>query len=256
MKQLFIIFACLFCLSFAQAQRNDPEIGIVEHLEDTIPLNLTFIDENNQKVVLKDMIDKPTVFAFVYFNCPGICSPLQEGMRELFERSDLEMGKDYQVITISFDYSDTPDKAAIKKKNFVSKFSEKSKKAWHYLTGDSATIAEITNKAGFKYKKTGLDFIHAGVLIMVSPQGKITRYLYGLKFLPFDFKMAVIESQQGLSRPAINKVLDFCFSYDPQGKRYALEVTKIIGSIILFVLIIFFGFLIFRRKKMKPVQQQ
>ena len=99
-----------------------------------------------------------------------------------------------------------------------------------YLTGDSSNIYKIVNAVGFKFKRAGLDFIHPAAIMVVSPKGKITRYLYGISFLPIDLKMAIIESQKGLSRPTVSKILTYCFAYDPQGRKYKLEVTKIINN--------------------------
>lgn len=255
MKILSTLFAfLLICLSVhsqtpAQIIGNDVEIGIVEHLEDTIPLDLVFNNEKNQPVSLRSLINKPTVLSFVYFDCPGLCSPLLDGISDVVERSDLELGKEYQIITVSFNFRDNPEKAVKKKETFLRKHSKTRAQHWMYLTGDSAGIYTLANAAGFKFKPTGLDFAHPSAIIVLSPDGKITRYLYGLTFLPFDLKMAVVEAGKGLSRPTINKVLEFCYSYDPAGKRYALEITKVSGTIILFILLLFGGVLVVRRKK-------
>jgi protein SCO1/2 len=186
---------------------------------------------------------------FVYFDCPGLCSPLQEGVSKVIEASDLTLGKEYQVITISFNFQDTPEKAIKKKANFTTKIGAEKAKAWYYLTGDSAAVIKILNSVGYKIKIAGIDYIHPSAIVVISPKGKITRYLYGLTFLPFDLKMSIIEAQKGLSRPTINKVLEFCYSYEPEGKRYTLEITKLTGVFILLILGIFFITLIIRRKK-------
>jgi protein SCO1/2 len=228
---------------------NNQEIGIDEHLNDTIPLNLVFYNEKNEPVTLGSLVDGPTVFAFVYFNCPSICNPLQEGLADVIEKVDLELGKDYKVITISFDYRDTPEQAVKKKRNFTTKIGEEKARHWYYLTGDSATIAQILGSVGYKIKVAGLDYIHPSALVVVSPKGKITRYLYGIRFMPFDLKMAVIEAQKGLSRPTVNRILEYCFTYEPEGRKYSLQVTKIVGTLTLFILIIFFLVLVLRKKK-------
>ena len=132
----------------------------------------------------------------------------------------LHLGKDYQIITISFNTKDTPEKAREKKVNFVQKISKENQKYWIYLTGIQENINTITDAVGFKYKAQGLDFAHASAIMVLSPQGKITRYLYGLTFLPFDVKMAIIEAQKGIARPTINKVLEYCFAYNPGSKTY------------------------------------
>jgi protein SCO1/2 len=249
MKKIFVFLFLSLITIKASSQAFSDEVGINEKLDSIVPMDLTFTNEQNQQVTLRQLIDKPTVFAFVYFNCPGLCSPLQDGIAKVIESTDLTLGKEYQVITISFDFHDTPEKAKLKKANFTTKIGADKAPYWYYLTGDSATIVEILNSFGYKIKVTGLDYIHPSAIVVVSPQGKITRYLYGLTFLPFDLKMAIVEAQKGLARPTINKVLEFCYSYEPNGRRYTLEVTKLTGVFILIILGVFFTVLIIRKRK-------
>lgn len=244
---LFLTIAFINCK--AQDDNSDQEVGIYEHLGTTIPLYLTFYNEKNEKITLGSLINKPTVLSLVYFDCPGLCSPLLDGVSDVIEKADLELGKDYQVLTISFNYNDTPEKAVQKKKNFLKKHSKAHVKDWIYLTGDSTNITKIVDAVGFKFKKTGVDYVHAACITILSPKGKITRYLYGTHFLPFDLKMAIVEAQKGLERPTINRVLEFCFSYDPAGKKYMLDVTRVTGTIILFFAFIIFITLIIKSRK-------
>ena len=232
---------------------KDPEIGIAEHLDTFLPTDIYLIDENNQRVVLTDLIDKPTIINWVYFRCPGICSPLMEGLANVMDASDLVAGVDYQVLTISFDPSETIDLGIRKKTNYLNLVNKKDaiRKGWKFFISDSASIAKGTDAVGFKYKLTGQDFAHAASVMVVSPKGKITRYLNGIYFLPFDFKMAIIESSKGMSAPTINKIMQYCFSYDPVGQAYVLNVTKISGTLILFFAGIFFLILIFKPKRKK-----
>jgi protein SCO1/2 len=232
---------------------KDPEIGIVEHLDEFLPTDIYLVDENNQRVILTDLIDKPTIINWVYYRCPGICSPLMEGLANVMNASDLVPGVDYQVLTISFDPTETIDLGIRKKNNYLNLVEKRDEiaKGWKFFTSDSASIVKGTNATGFKYKKTGNDFLHAASVTVVSPKGKITRYMNGIYFLPFDFKMAIIESSKGLSAPTINKIMQFCFSYDPVGQGYVLNVTKISGILILVIALIFFLVLIFKPKRKK-----
>ncbi|HAF27545.1 MAG TPA: SCO family protein [Bacteroidales bacterium] len=231
---------------------NILEIGWEEHLGDTIPLDLVFINDQSDTVTLRQLIDKPTVLSFVYFNCPGVCNPLQEGIAHVADKVDMELGKDYQILTISFDTTDSPEKAIKKKKNFVEHIIKDKAAYWIYLTGDQKNIDAITNAVGFRFKETGLDFAHPSGIILLSPEGKITRYLYGLDFLPFDLKLAIIEAQDGLAKPTINKVLQYCFNYNPQGQGYTLSITRITGIIIIFIsLLVFISLLIGRGRSAK-----
>jgi protein SCO1/2 len=251
---LFVIPWCLNAQDFAEGSNltREPDIGISEKLGDTIPLDLTFFNERNELVSLGRLIDKPTILCFVYFDCPGLCSPLLNGVADVISRVDMDLGDDYKVITISINTSDTPEKAIEKKKNFVQRISKEHRENWIYLTGNQENITAITNAVGYKYKPQGLDFAHPSAIILLSPAGKITRYLYGLTYLPFDVKMAIIEAQKGISRPSINKVLEYCFAYNPASKTYTLQVTRIFGGLILFTaVLVFIPLAIRRRKKMK-----
>ena len=249
---IFLFFGInLFGQKAFDDKTKDPEIGIVEHLDEYIPKDIYLIDENNQRVCLTDLIDKPTIINWVYFRCPGICSPLMEGLANVMDASDLVPGVDYQVLTISFDPRETIDLGIRKKANYLKLVTKKETigKGWKFFVSDSASVVKGTNATGFKYKKTGKDFAHAAAITVVSPKGKITRYLTGIYFLPFDFKMAIIESSKGMSAPTINKIMQYCFAYDPIGKAYVLNVTKISGTLILFVALLFFLVLIFKPKR-------
>jgi len=250
---VFILFFGLF--SYGQKVFDDktkePEIGIVEHLDSFLPGDIYLINEKNERVLLSDLIDKPTIINFVYFRCPGICSPLMEGLAKVMDESDLVPGIDYQVLTISFDPKETIDLGIRKKKNYLNLVNKKEaiSKGWKFFVSDSASIAIGTNAVGFKYKKMGNDFTHAASVAVISPKGKITRYLNGIYFLPFDFKMAIIESSKGMSSPTISKIMQYCFSYDPVGQAYVMNVTKISGTLILFIAMLFFLVLIFKPKR-------
>ena len=185
MKKLLII-ALIFFLPLSlrsqdfQIAQVEVEVGFVEKLGDTIPLNLQFLNESNDTVTLGELIDKPTVLSFVYFDCPGLCSPLMDGIAEAIRNLDMKIGEEYQLITISFNTTDTPEKAKIKKQNFVQNIDGEEREHWIYLTGSQENIDAITDALGFRYKPQGLDFAHPSGIMIISPSGKITRYLYGL----------------------------------------------------------------------------
>jgi protein SCO1 len=234
----------------AQNIADTVDVGIVEHLDGILPSGLTFRDESNRQVVLKDLIKHPTILTLIYFDCPGICPQILASVANVVRKLDMQLGKDYQVVTVSFNDQDTPEKAMDKKNAFLDSKSKPYAEYWTYLTGDSANIHALTNGVGYKFIRAGNDFIHPTCIIILSPEGKITRYLYGTTYLPFDVKMALIEAQKGLSRPTINRVLDFCFSYDPAGRRYTLEITKVSGVIILFAsLVLLISLLIHSSRK-------
>ena len=242
---LFIIFSIG---SYAQVDQS-PEVGVIEHLGNKIPLDLKFVNEKFDTVSLRELINKPTILSFVYFDCPGLCSPLLEGVGSVIQKSDLVLGKDYQVITISFNFRDTPEKAKIKKNRFVDKYSKGKGEGWIFLTTDSTTIFKITDATGFKTKAVGLDFVHPSAIIAVSPTGMITRYLYGITFMPIDFKMAIIEANKEQPRPTIQKILMLCYSYDQTNQHFTLDILKISGILVVFFLLTFVVAFLIKPKK-------
>jgi len=239
----------------AQEEWTEEDVGIKEHLDTIIPGHITFNNEQGQPVQLKSLITKPTILSLVYYDCPGICPQLLSGVSDVIEKMGMELGKDYQVITVSFNSDDTPEASVAKKKNFLRSHSRPRAAHWVYLTGDSTNIYSLTHTIGYNFTRTGNDFMHPSSILVLSPEGKVTRYLYGTSFLPFDVKMALIEAQKGQSRPTINRVLEYCFSYDPEGRKYTLQVTKITGTVIIFFALLLFIILIVRSSRKQPKTQ-
>lgn len=246
----------LLVLLFFSPVFAQQELGVYEKLDQFIDDDIVFVDENFREVNIKDAIDKPTIVAMVYYECPGICTPLLNGLADVMKKSDLELGKNYQVFTISFSHAESPVLAQNKKRTYTKLVGKGDlENGWHFFTGDSLTIDRFLDNIGYKVKQEGDEFIHPATLVVLSPQGKITRYLHGTNYLPFDMKMAVVEASMGRSGPTINKILDYCFSYDPKGKTYVFNVTKVSGAIILVLALALLGSLIVsnRNKKTKNV---
>jgi protein SCO1/2 len=236
------------------ASQKPLEVGITERLDQYIPDSITLTDAEGRQLNLKQLINKPTVINFVYFRCPGICSPLMNGLSDVINKTDMVLGKDYQVITISFDSRETYDLAYKKRVNYLKKMEHKSDSAgWIFLTGDSLNIQRITQSTGFGFKFVGTEFMHEGALIMISPKGKITRYLKGINFLPFEFKLAILEASEGKSAPTVGKVIQFCFSYDASSQRYVLDITKISAILILFFAVTLLTYLLIKSRRRKTV---
>ena len=249
MKYLTKILPLLVLIytGFALAEDKKVDIGIDEQLGKSLPLDLYFNDETGSRKALREYITGTTVLAFVYYECPGICSPLMTSIAEVVDKVNLEPGENYNIITISIDEFEKPALAADKKRNYMKLIEKKfPESAWRFLTGDSVSIKTITDAAGFHFKREGTQFIHSGALLFIAGDGKICRYLFpgysenkGYRILPFDFKMAITETSKGVSAPTIARMLQFCFSYDPQGKTYVLNFTRIFGAGILLVAIVF-----------------
>lgn len=255
MKQNFkIIFSVLILVSTQIAWGQQIEVGIDEKLGDTLPLDTEFIDVKGDTVTLRDLIDKPVLLSFVYYGCPGICSPLTSELVDVVNHIKMEPGEDFKLITLSFNHHEDTATAKLWKDRHLGMVKRNFKEAdWNFLTGDSVNIRKVTDAAGFYFKPNGVDFIHAGAVIAVSPDGKISRYLFGTTFNPFDVQMALIDAKSGKTNPTISKVLQFCFSYDPDGRKYSLNITRIIGTVMLMTVGIFFGVLVLKKKTKKGV---
>jgi protein SCO1/2 len=226
------------------------EVGIDEKLGKPAALDLTFKDEDGKAVALRTLVDKPTILTLNYFRCAGICTPQLNGVVEVLNRTEAVPGRDFQVITVSFDDRDTPEIAAEKRTNYLREITRPfPPAAWRFLTSDAATSRALADSVGFKFKKQGDDFIHAAAIIFLSPKGEITRYMYGVTYLPADLQMAAQEAAQSQARPTINKWLKICFSYDPEGRKYVFSFTKIGAGIILLGAAIFLAVLIRRGRK-------
>ncbi len=258
MKKIFF-YILFISVTLSASSPQKIELGIDEQLGAKIPLNLVFNDEANNPVSLKELVNKPVVFAFVYYHCPGICNPLMSEIADVINKSDLILGSDYRIITLSIDETETSSVAADKKNTFTSMIDKNFQdSSWIFLTGDSLSIKTLADACGFYFKREGKDFVHTGALIFLSPEGKISRYLFpayskskGYGILPFDFKMAVMEASEGKTSPTIAKVLQFCFSYNPEGQTYVLNLTRIFGAGILMLVGVFVVFIIIKPKKKK-----
>jgi len=239
-----------FCAALAlPALAWDPAgnaAGIEERLGEYVPMELELVDETGHAVRLGDIVDRPTIVSLVYYECPSVCRPLlQEVSTMLGKLTDMNLvpGKDYRVLTISFDDTDSPEGSARLKKEYYHSLPDGfPADAWTFLTGDSSAVHDFTESVGFSFKRSGKDFAHPTTLIVLSPEGKITRYLFGAQYLPNDIRLALLEASQGRVGPTIAKFFQFCFSYDPEGRKYVLNITRVVGASMLFGIA---GFVIF-----------
>lgn len=225
-------------------------IGIDEKLGRLVPLDLTFRDESGSAVSLRQLIHAPVILTPVYLHCPNVCSLLLQNLADVLDKLPAEPGKDYIVLSVSFDEKEKPDLARQKKKTYL-KIIQKSfpEGAWRFLTGDEQNIHKLTEAIGFHFKRVGEDFEHPVSLIILAPDGKIVRYMYGADPLPFDLKLALVEASEGRIGPTIVKVVRFCFSYDPKANKLVFNMLKVTGTVTLLFALSFILFLILKGKK-------
>jgi len=221
------------------------DIGIDEKLGDPVAMDTILKDENGSDVTLRPLIDKPTVLMFNYFRCPGICPVLISNMVEVINQIQLEPGKDFRLVAVSFDPADTPELARQKKANYLNQLKRQfPPDAWHFLTGSAESSRTEADSVGFGYRKEGNMYVHPGAIIVLTPKGIISRYLYGTSFLTADVAMAINEAASGKVRPTISRVLSFCYTYDPEGRRYVFSVTRVVGAAVLVVAVVFVIFVV------------
>jgi protein SCO1/2 len=233
---VLILFSSEFGIALTDS-RDLRDIGIDEKLGDTIPDDITIIDENNNPVLFKDLLssDTPTVLNLVYYSCPKLCNFATDGLLQVVnETLSLGIGKDYKLLTVSFDPEDSPELASTKALKYRSrvKTGEQTQDSWPFFTGDQKNIEKLTQSVGFKYKIDGNEFAHASALIVLTPQGRISRYLHGIQHVPNDFRLSLLEASKGEigTSKLLNSVLLFCYGFDPIGKKYALKALNIVKA--------------------------
>lgn len=248
---LIIFITCISWLPAGKTFADYNNANVVEHLGKVLPLNLKFVDSEGKEVLLKDLINKPTVIDFCYYRCSGICTPLMTEISDVIGKVDLQPGKDYDIISLSIDQNETPAIAARKKRSMIGLVNRKiPADSWRFLTGDSLNIAKISAVAGFHFKRTIGGFLHKGVLIFVDKNGKICRYVHpgytsrgDFQILPSAFKMSVKDAEMGSVTSTIANVLQTCFSFKPKGKD-----TLVLALVVLTGLLAFASVLIVIKK--------
>jgi protein SCO1/2 len=227
-------------------------VGLDEQLGVRLPLDLTFRDEDGQPVRLRDLVTRPTVIAPVYYRCPNVCHFLQGELAQVLPQLKLTAGIDYQVLSISFDETETPEIARRNRDTYLAAANGKIPAAgWRFLTGDPAAIMALTNAAGYRFQRVGGDFQHPVAILVVSADGMIVRYLHGTRILPKDLALALAEAKEGVTGTTIRKMVQYCFSYDPEQKTYIFNVLRVSATVILATLGLFLAWLLLTGKK-KP----
>ena len=227
-------------------------VGLDEQLGAHLPLDLTFRDEDGKPVRLRELVTRPTVIAPVYYRCPNVCHFLQGELAQVLPQLKLTAGSDYQVLSISFDETETPELARRTRDTYLAVAGGKlPADGWRFLTGNLTEIMQLTNAAGFHFQRVGSDFQHPVTLVVISADGMIVRYLHGTRILPKDLALALAEAKAGVVGTTIRKMVQYCFSYDPDQKTYVFNVLRVSATVILATLGLFLAWLLLTSKK-KP----
>ena len=210
------------------------DVGIDQHLDAQLPLDAVFRDEAGRDVRLGDYFtDKPVILALVYYRCPMLCTQVLNGFLKSSQAVPLEIGRDYEVVTVSFDARETPELAAEKKKHYTRAYRrDGAARGWHFLTGDQAAIDRLAETIGFRYHFDAASdqFAHASGIIVATPGGRLSRYFYGIEYSPQDLRLGLVESSAGRIGSAVDQVLLLCYHYDPLTGRYGVAIAAVMRA--------------------------
>jgi protein SCO1/2 len=255
-----VVAACIALLAVdarAQAWREQAQgtpnttpvelegVDIVEHLGQSLPRNATLRDSDGKTVKLGDYFDgkRPTVFVFAYHTCPMLCSLVLDAAVKSLSDVPWTVGDQFDVVSLSIDPRDTPETATKKRAQVAGSYARAngSTRGWHFLVGDEDNIRKVTDAVGFKYRYDARQkqYAHPAAIYLLTPDGRIGRYLYGIQYDPSDVRLGLLEASEGRSITTRERLLLYCYHYDPQGKHYAIvamNVMRLGGAVTLVVL--------------------
>jgi protein SCO1 len=229
------------------------EVGLDQRLNAQIPLGLTFKDESGRTVKLGDYFGKrPVILTLNYFECPMLCTEVLNGLTSALGTMNFSIGKEFEVVTVSFDPRDTPELAAAKKANYVARYKREGAAAgWHFLTGNEPEISMLTRAVGFRYayNKAAAQYAHASGIMVLTPEGRLSHYFYGIEYGPRDLRLSLIEAADHKIGSPVDQLLLACFHYDPSTGRYSLAVMRAVRAAGLATLLMIGGAVVIMRRR-------
>jgi len=236
LTRLFVLaFICVLSRPiYGQSQpailRN---IGITQKMNAQVPLDVPFYDEEGKTVTLRHYLGKPVILALVYYQCPSLCNLVLNGIVKSARELTMTAGNDFDVVAVSFDSRETPEMAAAKKKSYVKEYNRAgTEDGWHFLTGPDASSRMLADAVGFRYSYDSMtnQFAHASGIMILTPEGRVARYFYGVDYPSRDMRLGLAEASEGrISSPAV-QVLLYCYHYDPSRGRYGLVVMNVLRA--------------------------
>ena len=249
---LFIVFQVLFLFAPLKADNKLPwktqrpasekvealeNVTVEEKLGESVHLDLSFVDEKGDQVRLKDFFKpkKPVLLTLVYYTCPGLCNFHLNGVMDALKKMDLKSGEDFEFVAVSFEPKDTPETAFAKKSEFKERFlaggtvnSQNPDKGWHFLTGTQVNTKKLADQVGFSYKwdEASSQWSHPAVAYVLTPEGKISRYLYGIQIPDKTLRLSLVEASDGQIGSVLDQFILYCFNYNPQEGKYSLTALN------------------------------
>ncbi len=258
---LGVVFGVMASGALAQLADQVPEelegVGVTEHLKEKIPLDLEFTNAEGKAVSIGEYFDgeRPVILNLGYFRCPMLCGLVVNGMTDAMKEMPWTPGKEFQIVTVSIDPLETSTLAKLKKQNYLKDYGRPAAAGgWHFLTGKEKNIQALTDAVGFHFKWNDerQEFAHTAVLTVLTPDGEISRYLYGVMFDPQTLRLSLAEASEGKVGSTVDKVLLFCFQYDPEEGSYALAAMNLMrAGGVLTLLILGVGLFIFWRRELR-----
>jgi protein SCO1/2 len=208
------------------------QVGIDQKLDQTIPLNLTFRDEHGNPVEIgRYFVGRPVILSLVYYNCPMLCTEVLNGLDRSLKAVPLDIGKDFNVVTVSIDPTDRPIMAEVKQEMYTGIYGRAgASQGWHFLTGEESQIKQLTDAVGFRYAydPDSKMYAHASAIIVLTPEGRISRYFYGIQYPERDMRLGLVEASEGKIGSPVDQLLLFCYHYDPHVGKYGLLISRVI----------------------------
>jgi protein SCO1/2 len=208
------------------------DVGFDQNLNGQVPLDLVFRDESGQTIRLGDCFhDRPVILVLAWYRCPMLCTEVLNGLVRVLLDIPLDIGKDFSVVTVSFDSRETPEMAAAKKKTYLERFRQlQAEENWHFLTGDQESIDRLTQAVGFRYTYDAKNdqFAHASGLVVLTPSGKVSRYFYDINYSARDLRLGMVEASANKIGSPVDQVLLFCFHYDPTEGKYGPVIMNFV----------------------------
>ncbi len=231
-------------------------IGIEEHLGQQLTLDhLRFHDESGQSVHLSQYFfqGKPVILTLVYFQCPMLCNLVLNGLLDSIKKIDWSLGEQFKIVTVSIHPQETPELASQKKLTYLKSYDRShSELGWHFLTGEESEITSLASQIGFQFRFDPKEkqYIHAAAIFILTPEGKLSRYFYGTSFAPQNLKLGLLEASRGqVARSTLDRVLLFCFHFDPSKNSYTLRLWRIIQVVLCIQVSVLLGLMFYLWKK-------
>ena len=252
------MFISLLLIALAAAAQDPPagilnEIGVDQKLDATVPLNLRFRDESGAEVELGSFFrGKPVILSLVYYECPMLCSMTLNGLVKSMRPLTFEPGADFDVVTVSFDPRETPQIAAAKKAAYVKDLDRSgAEKGWHFLTGSQDAIQQLTNSVGYRFKWDDQteQWAHVSAIMVLTPDGRVSQYLYGIEFSPRDLRLSLVQASQNKIGTLVDRILLYCYHYEPETGKYGLVIMNAVRLAAIGTVCALAAFIIFSRRR-------